>query len=372
MPQKAKRDQKHNPFSLLSTGRVLLVIPVGLLLLAVVIPVLVNYGHAKAAPFTEAFVRLDRLKAATTTGGRVCAKPATVATEATVKVTFPTTSGTDYVVNATAANWTVTTTNLDTGQTAWPGIGTASNVTGKVVTFPSTDLTVGTLYCFNFAAASTLTTSSAAAAETTQGTIETFTSGPATIDKTTYSESIITDDQVVVSAIVPPSFSFVLSGNTDSFTTNLSTSSTVSTSGRTITLITNAATGWIVWAKNLNNNGGKGSLKSATAGNYNITGTTAAGASSHTLSNGTEDYGLGVTINTDAAGGGTVSLDGAYDGTASKAGTLDPAAFRPVASANGTANSDIISLNERATIAGQTPAASDYTDTITFVGAGRF
>ena len=109
-------------------------------------------GRAKAAQFTEAFVRLDRLTAVTTTGGRVCAKPATVATEATVKVTFPTTAATDYVVNGTAANWTVTTTNLDTGQTAWPGIGTASNVTGKVVTFPSGDLVVGTLYCFNFSA----------------------------------------------------------------------------------------------------------------------------------------------------------------------------------------------------------------------------
>jgi hypothetical protein len=329
-------------------------------------------GHANAAPFQQAFVRLDRLSATTTTGGRVCVKPATAVIEASVQVTFPTTAATDYVVNATPANWTVTTTGLDTGQTAWLGIATATAVVGKTVTFPSTDLVVGTLYCFNFAAASTLTTSSAAAAETTQGNILTRTSVPANIDQTTYSESIITNDQVVISAIVPPSFAFVLSGNTDAFTTNLSTASVVSTSGRTVTLTTNAASGWIVWVKDLNSSAGKGALQSATAGNYKIPGTSAAGAASHTLTTGAEDYGLATTINTDAAGGGVVALDAAYDGTAAKAGTLDPTQFRPIATSTGTANGDIINLAERATIAGQTPAASDYTDTMTVIGAGVF
>ena len=333
---------------------------------------LLDIGRVRAAPFTEAFVRFDRLTATTTTGGRVCAKPATASTEASVQVTFPTTSGTDYVVNATAGNWTVTTTGLDTGQTAWLGIGTATNVTGKVVTFPSTDLVVGTLYCFNFAAVNTLTTSSAGAAETTQGNILTRTSTPTNIDQTIYSQSIITNDQIVVTAVVPPSFTFVLSGNTDSFTTNLSTSAVVSTSGRNVTITTNAPNGWIVWARDLNDSAGRGALNSVTAGNYKIDGTTAAGAASHTLSVGTEDYGLGTTITTDAGGGGTVTLDAAYDGTGVKAGTLDPTQFRPIASANGTANGDILSLVERATIAGQTPAANDYTDTLTVVGAGRF
>ena len=327
---------------------------------------------ANAAPFTEAFVRLDRLAATTTTGGRVCAKPITASVEASVQVTFPTTAATDYVVNGTFGNWTVTTTGLDTGQTAWIGIGTATAVSGKTVTFPSGDLVVGTLYCFNFAAVNTLTTSSAGAAETTQGNILTRTSVPANIDQTTYDISIISNDQIVVSAVVPPSFTFVLSGNTDSFTTNLSTSSVVSTSGRTVTITTNAPTGWIVWVKDLNDSAGRGALNSVTAANYKIDGSTAAGAASHTLTTGTEDYGLGVTINTDAGGGGTVTLDAAYDGTGVKAGTLDPVQFRPVASANGTANGDILSLVERATIAGQTPAANDYTDTLTVVGAGRF
>jgi hypothetical protein len=329
-------------------------------------------GQANAAQFGKSFVRLDRLKATTATGGRVCVNPTTVATEASVQVTFPTTNGTDYTVNPTAANWTTTTTGLDAGQTAWPGIGTATSVATKTVTFPSGDLTVGTLYCFNFAAVNTLTTSSAGASETTQGTIVTQTSTPTTIDQSTYSESIITNDQVVISAVVPPSFNFVLSGNTDAFSTNLSTASTVSTGGKTVSITTNAASGWIVWAKDLNSKAGNGALQSATAGNYKIGGTTAPGVASHALTSGTEDYGLGTTITTDAAGGGVVSLDGAYDGTASKAGTLDPTQYRPIASATGTANGDVINLAERATIAGQTPAANDYTDTMTVIGAGVF
>lgn len=329
-------------------------------------------SKVQAAAFTEAFIRLDTLQATTATGGRVCAQPASTATEAKVVVTFPTTGGTDYVVNSTATNWTVNTTGLDSGQTAWPGIGTATAVSGKSVTFPSSDLTVGTLYCFNFSATNTLTTSSAGAAETTQGTIATQTSTSTPIDSTTYDLTTITSDKIVVNAIVPPSFNFTLSGNTDAFTTNLSTSSVVSTSGRTITVTTNAPSGWVVWAKDLNSSGGKGALQSLISGNYKIAGTTAAGAASHVLTAGTEDYGLGTTINTDASGGGTVSLDTAYDGTSNKAGTLDPTQFRPIATSNGTANGDILSLNERATIAGQTPAANDYTDTLTVVGAGRF
>jgi hypothetical protein len=330
-------------------------------------------GTAEAAPFTSAFIRLDRMSAVTATGGRVCANPATVATEATVQVTFPTTGGTDYIVNGTASNWTVTTSGLDSGQTAWPGIGTATNVTGKVVTFPSSDLTPGNLYCFNFAAANTLTTSSAGAAESVRASITTRTSAPANIDSTTIDLHIITNDQIVVTGTVPPSFTFTLSGNTDSFTTDLSTSSTVSTSGRNVSITTNAPNGWVVWVKGLNDNGsGRGALNSVIAGNYKIAGSSAVGAAAHTLTSGTEDYGLGVLINTDAGGGGTVSLDAAYDGNGSQIGTIDPTGYRPVASANGTANGDIITLLERATIAGQTPAAADYTDTLTVVGAGRF
>lgn len=327
----------------------------------------------EAAPFQRAFIRLDTMRATQPTGGRVCARPATAATEANVQVRFPTTAATDFVVNATAANWTVNTTGLDTGQTAWVGIGTATAVSGKTVTFPSGDLVVGTLYCFNFSGTNTLTNSSAGLVPSITPQITTNTSAPAVIDQTDVDLNIITDDRVVITAVVPPSFTMTLSGNTDSFTSNLSTGSIVSTTGRTISVTTNSAGGWIVWARDLNNNGsGRGSLRSATASNYNLAGSANVGTAARVPTAGSEDYGLGVTINTDAAGGGTVTVDAAYVGTSNQIGTLDPAGFRPIASSNGTANGDIINLNGRATIAGQTPAANDYTDTVTYIGAGVF
>ncbi len=341
-------------------------------------------GQASALPaFQKGFVRLDTLKATTATGGRVCVNPsvAGAATEGKIIVTFPTTGATDYVVNSTAANWTTNTTGLDAGQTALPiTSNVASNVTGKAVTFTVTsDLSAGTLYCFNFSGTSTLTTSSAGAVPTTgnTGNIQTQTAGSAPIDQTYFDESIITNDAVVVTAIVPPSFQFTLSANTDAFVANLNASATPTlTSGTTITILTNAASGWIVWARDLlaNSSGGKGSLMSAAAGNYKITNTAAVGAASHTHPAATENYGLAVVTVTDAGGGGTVTANAAYDGTAAslKAGTLDATQFQPIASANGTANNDSIVVKEQATIAGQTPAGSDYTDTITLIGAGQF
>src|SRR5579884_2543852 len=80
-----------------------------LLLFLVASPVLF-IGDAKAAtPFTLAFVRLDRLMAATATSGRVCAKaPSNAGSEASVQVTFPTTTGTDYTLATQASGlWTV-------------------------------------------------------------------------------------------------------------------------------------------------------------------------------------------------------------------------------------------------------------------------
>jgi hypothetical protein len=196
-------------------------------------------------------------------------------------------------------------------------------------------------------------------------------------DSTTTAIRTISNDQIVVSATVPPTFNFALSGNTDSFTGNLSTTAVTSTSGKTVTITTNAASGWIAWVKNLNGSSGaatKGALKSVSASNYTIpiTNANALGSASHILSTGSEDYGLGVLIITDAAGGGTVLLDAAYDGTSAKAGVLDPNGYRAIASANGTANGDIITLIERATVAGNTPAASDYSDTLTVIAAGNF
>jgi hypothetical protein len=346
---------------------------------------------ARAATFTQAFVRLDHLTATTASGGRVCIKPATVATEGKVIVRFPTTAATDYVVNTTAANWT-TSYSFESGftATAMPITGNvASGVSGKDVTFTlSADLTVGTLYCFNFASTSTLTTSSAGASVSTFAYVETQTGASAQIDKTFWGTTIISNETVTVSAIVAPVFTMALNGSTDTFATNLSsTAVNTSNGGRTVQVDTNALSGWIVWAKGTNfktvtdtgtNPANRhGALTSVTAGGYalsnNTTNALATPNASHAFTFGTEDYGLATTINTDGAGGGTVALDAAYNGTTvGNAGVIDPTQFRAIGSANGTATGDILNIKMLATITNSTPPGADYTDTLTYLGAGQF
>lgn len=340
------------------------IIPVVGLLLSTVL----QFVPADAqAVFSSAYIRLDRMKINTTTGGTVCARPATVGTEAKVLITFPST----YTVNTTNTNWTVTTTNLPAGTTAWPSIATATTATSpaNVVTFAGGDLTVATTYCFNFSGSSTLTTA-ASAASSQQAVIETQTSGSSVVDHSDIALANINDDQIVVTAVVPPTFIFTLSGNTDTFSTNLDPASIKSTAGRTVTVTTNAKGGWIAWAKD-----DQQGLHSASAA-YTIPTAGSLDAAPTTLVSGTEGYVLDVDMTTDAAGGCTVAVDAEYNGATTSAGGTFNANFQPIAACSGsvpaTANGDVITLIERAAISGATPAGSDYTDTITVVGAGNF
>lgn len=313
---------------------------------------------AQAAAFTQAYLRIDRMKASTTTGGTVCAKPATTGTEVDVQVVFPT----GFTVNSTAANWTVTTTNLPAGATAWVGIGTATAVSSQTVTFASGDVVVGTLYCFNFSGTSTLTTSTAGSNKT--GTITSRATGAATIDTTSYATAVISDDQVVVTATVPAIFSFALGANSTPFG-DLSSSSVTSATGVSVTVNTNAESGWIAWLKSANQG-----IDSATTGTSVDTGGTIDDACT-TLTNGSNFYQLDVDLTTDAAGGGTVTIDPEYNCAATTGGTFS-SNFQEIATASGPSAGDIVTLNGRATITAIQAAASDYTDTWTIVGAGNF
>lgn len=331
-----------------------------LTLIAVLLAPVVFLQKAQAVNLTEAVIRLDRLKAETTTGGTVCAKATSTATEATVDVTFPT----GFTVNATAANWTVTTTNLPLSATAWPGIGTATAVASQVVTFPSGDLTVGTLYCFNFSGTTTLTTSTAG--NDKLGVITTYATGPTEIDTANYALSIVSNDQIVISAVVPPLFTFALGGNTDSFTANLSSSSVVSTTGNTATVETNADNGWTAWVKSANV-----SLDSAsTGGTIDTAGSIDA---TPTNLNPTTGYVLDVDATTQGSGGtGTMTIDAEYNGTTTEEGGTLSTAFQPIGASNGTTDGDVMTLIERAFISSVQEAATDYTDTLTVVAAGLF
>jgi hypothetical protein len=329
-----------------------------LLLAAAVVP-LVSTSRASAASLSAVFVRFDRIKVSTGTTGTVCATPTSTATEADVQVTFPT----GYTLG-TAGNFTVNTTNLawPSGGTAWLGINTATNVTGQVVTFPSSDLTAGTLYCFNWTNTAAVTVKSGATASNT-GTVATRTSGAAVIDSAEYATASIADDQIVVTATVPAAFSFALSGNTDALGSLTTGSVSSSPTPRTATINTNAKNGWMVWAKDANTG-----LSSAAASK--IIGSTTPGSNS-TLSAGTEGYNTGVT-QSQVGGTGTITVATPFvGGSSGKGGGLDTT-LRTLASSTGTADTAVLTLTNNAAISALTPPASDYTDTITVVGAGLF
>lgn len=316
-------------------------------------------SRADAAPLSQVEVRFDRMKISTATTGTVCVKPTTTATEANVQVTFPT----GYTLGA-AGSFTVDTTNTGwpSGASAWPGIATASNVTGQVVTFASGDLTVGTLYCFNWNNSAAVTVKSSATSSNT-GTVTTQTSGPADIDSSSYATASISDDQVVVTASVPSVFSFALSGNTDPLGVLSTSSVSSSPTPRTATVNTNAKNGWSVWAKD-----------SSTGLNSATTSTTIASTTpgtNSTLVAGTTGYNTGVT-SSQAGGAGTITVATPFVGTgAGQGGGLDTS-LRTLASSNGTADTAVLTITNNVAIAPTVPAASDYTDTLTIIGAGLF
>ena len=316
---------------------------------------------AHAATLTQTLVRFDRMKISTGTTGTVCAKPATVAVEASVQVVFPT----GYTLG-TAGNFTVTTTTTGwpSGASAWPGINTATNVTSQTVTFPSTDLTVGTLYCFNWNNTAAVQVKSSATSSN-GGTVTTRDSVPATIDSGSYTTASLADDQIAVTASVSQAFSFALSGNSDALGTLSTGSVTTSPTPRTITVNTNAPNGWLVWAKDANTG-----LNSPST-TYTISSIATGAGNNLTLSNGNEGYNFGVT-SSQTSGTGTITVATGFVGSSAGQGGVLDTTLRPVATSTGTANNAVLTLKNNAAISATTTAATDYADTITVVGAGLF
>lgn len=338
-------------------------------LFLIIFPLLYLVQNAQAVAPQQAYLRLDRIKASTTTGGTVCLKTAASDSgiEAQVDVEFPT----GFTVNATAANWTVTTTNLPSGATAWPSISTATAVSSQIVTFPSANLTANTLYCFNFASSSTLTNATAGDSKTGKIRTET-TSGAATVEEANIAVSIISEDQVTVSATVPPIFTLSLSGT--SIAHGTLTAGTVGTGSVTATIGTNATAGWIAWIK-----AGAANLASAGTG-ATISSPGSVDDATTSLSSSTYGWVLDAITTDSANGTGTVSQAAGYGaeyagGTTCSSsvtgGTLSTT-FQPLAASSGTTDGDTVQLCSLVRVASYQTAATDYTQTLTFTAAGRF
>lgn len=339
-------------------------------------PFLFFVNKAQAVGFTQIYIRFDRLASNTATTGMICAKPSsTLTTYRKLEVTFPDeNSATDFVLGAasTFENTNVSTSSID-GNTAWPDItGATASKVGNVVTWTHTaDQTLNSTntYCFRWlnTTGTAVTTPTTAGASNLVGTIRALTSADAELMNSKYSTAIISSDQIVVSATVPPTFTFSLSGNTDSLGT-LSSSSISSSSGRSVTIGTNASSGWIAWVKSAN-----AALSSISTGGSIPT----AGSIDNAVSDldSVTGYVLDVDITTQGSqGSGNFTIEPEYDGDTTQGGTLSTT-FQPVAVSDnpaGPTDGDVFTLIERAKITTVQAAATDYTDTLTVVAAGRF
>jgi len=158
-----------------------------------------NLPITHASSFTSAYLRLNNQTPNAPLSGTVCAQPSSYSagTENKVIITFPG----DFTVSQNASNWTTTVTNLPAGSTVWPTIGSpAANVSGQSVTFSSADLTANTLYCFNFNGTGSTTGD---INNDDNGLVITKNASNTTIDQTNYAVSIVTNNQIQLSATVP-------------------------------------------------------------------------------------------------------------------------------------------------------------------------
>ncbi len=315
------------------------------------------------ATVTEAFVRFDRHATGAAISGTACLK-STLTTQTNVVLVFPL----DWTISQTAGNWTVTTTNLPTdpvggaAATAWPGIGTATSVTGVNVQFPGSALVAATFYCFNFAGASSTI---GAAGNDKVGQLKTQGGSPYT-DSVDWATSVVASgaDQITVSASVSATMTFSLSGTTAALGT-LSTSSVTSATAVTQTVSTNARNGWTSWVKGTQGTTTVGALHSTVA-NADIN----APAAHPTVSDLSSTTGYVLDVN---AGTGTPTINTAYNGSGdTNNGGATTTLFRETATKTTPGSGDTVDLRVRAKIASTQAAASDYSDTLTIVAAGSF
>jgi hypothetical protein len=417
----------------------LIIAAIAALMAELVYPALGGVAHA-APQFDFTVVRWDTHKAQTDSGLTICVKPKTnLAVPAGTDVSpyhlviqFPhLTSGGDFTFNSTTTtNWTLDTAfTAGEGPITWNGTsysptaftsipGTfahpdtvtapVANTTGGIVKIPfgttaGFNLLASNLYCLHITATNTLHNSDAGTAPTmVEGSVSMFDNAgsPALLYKTFFNTSIIADDTVVVTAIVPPNFSMTLTPNSVDFG-RMSTQQINASTTSVLTITTNAAGGWIAWVKDTNRGGsGAEGLRSSTAG-YTIK-SGPVGAPGTGLLNGTpevlptaggaEGYLLDAdfannssactgpdntgTHGTNPGANADYDADESTSGANTYSGGTITNIFQPLANCSGTppatSNGANVTLMGKATISGATPAGTDYTDTWSIVAAGEF
>jgi hypothetical protein len=178
---------------------------------------------------------------------------------------------------------------------------------------------------------------------------------------------IISNDNVAITADVPSSFTLSITPNSDPFTANLNSATIGTTTGVTATVSTNAKNGWTLYGSDTN--------AGLTSPSQTYTIHSKTPGTNTTLTTTNEGYVTaipGASIVQGTGSGGTTAATTPYVSSASGQGSGLDTNERPIASSTGTANAASVLVKEYATISALTPAAADYADTITLVGAGTF
>lgn len=316
----------------------------------------------QAAVMTEAGMRFDRMSAGVSSGNvLVFFKPPSTATETQIRIDL---SGSDFTFGTVTTSTTGITSIDVQGETltAVPTLQATCSVASEVITCTTGDLTATTMYGFFITGGLTNGTAGAFSA-----VIATQITGPADQDVANIGLDIVTsgDDLVAITATVAPTFNFDLQQNSVAFgTLPISTAADIG-STVTIDIDTNAENGWSTWIKSAN-----GALTSTVASGDPISsqGTSAAVS---TYSSGAEFYQVSVTVG-NGTGTGTPAVATGYQGDGTTTGGTLTTTFTEIATSTGPGADDTVVLTGLAAASAVNPAATDYADTWTLVGAGNF
>jgi hypothetical protein len=216
------------------------------------------------------------------------------------------------------------------------------------------------------------------------GSVSTFTTGPTLQDTNNYALTVLAcavapcGDNVTINATVPPIFEFALSTNTMTFSGNLDYTVVNTSSHVDATVTTNAKGGWIMWAKSQNlglSSTSSGGTIPTVSWNSDLPTTLSPG------SGGTAQDALGVTTlpattpHVNYCSTSNLTVDPEYDtvGHAGTHGGAYTANYAEIGTCTGAvSDNDGLRMVCNVAITPVTPAATDYTDIVTVVGAGNF
>jgi hypothetical protein len=264
-------------------------------------------------------------------------------------------------VNATQSISSTGCTTYFPSATLLPGGSLAASGSGNTISITGiTALSATHEYC------TILTSTSAVTNPGTPGVYSALVTAGSDSQNSAFDVLASATNTIGITGTVAPSFTMALSGCnsgppscTDTFPSNLSSSALTVSNGVTVTVNTNAPSGWNLYAKDTN-----AGLTSASAGHTipSTPGTICGTNYNFGANTGAENYGLGVSAN------GTTN----YAYTTSNHGSCLATTYNQIATSSSPANGVTQVLHELANISPTTQPGADYTDTVTVIGTGSF